>query len=331
MLSRVADSIYWLNRYIERAENTARVIDVNLHLALDTPGAGRERWEPVVSTTGDRAMFEEHFAEYARENVIRFLVFDPDNPNSILSCLYKARENARSIREIISSEMWEAVNTFYLLVRAQAFGDHEAMIATPHAFLQRCKLSSHTFAGVMEATMSHGEAWNFGRLGRFVERADKTSRILDVKYFVLLPDPSYVGSPLDNIQWAALLRSASALEMYRKRHGRIDPARVAEFLVLDREFPRAMRYCLVCAEESLRAISGSPQATFQNPAERHLGRLRAELDYGHIEEIVAGGVHEFCDDFQGRLNRVGKAISDTFFAAEPLAGAVAPSGSEMAG
>lgn len=329
MLSRVADSIYWLNRYIERAENVARVIDVNLHLALDTPGAGRERWEPVVSTTGDRDIFVEHFGDYTRENVIRFLVFDPDNTNSILSCLYKARENARSIREVVSSEMWEAVNTFYLLVRAQAFGDHETMIATPHAFLERCKVSSHTFAGVMEATMSHGEAWNFGRLGRFVERADKTSRILDVKYFVLLPDPSYVGSPLDNIQWAALLRSASALEMYRKRHGRIDPTRVAEFLVLDREFPRAMRHCLVCAEESLRAISGSPQATFQNPAEQRLGRLRATLDYARIDEIVAEGLHEFCDDFQAQLNGLGEAISETFFAAEPLPGGTVSS--EMAG
>jgi uncharacterized alpha-E superfamily protein len=319
MLSRVADSIYWMNRYIERAENNARFVDVNLLLTLDLPAEFGEQWEPLVSTTGDRAMFEEHFGEYTRENVIQFLSFDPDNPNSILACLHQARENARSIREIISSEMWEQVNRAYLMVRQAAFGERD-YAQVPHAFFTQVKLASHLFAGVMDATMSHGEAWQFGRLGRHLERADKTSRILDVKYFILLPDVTYVGTPFDNIQWSALLRSASALEMYRKRFGRIDPVRVVEFLVLDREFPRAIRFCLAEAEDALHAITGSPRATFQNPAEQRLGRLRAEFDYTGIDEIVAGGVHEYLDAFQARLNRVGEAVFDTFFAlhAEPV-------------
>lgn len=311
MLSRVAESIYWLSRYIERAENTARFVDVTLNISLDQPvGAGQ--WEPLINITGDTPLFVENFGDLEPYNVIRFLALDPDNPNSILSCLHRARENARSVREVISSEMWEQVNRFYLMVQAAAFGDHDLLTA-PHAFFRAVKEASHLFVGITDVTMAHGEAWHFGRFGRLLERADKTSRLLDVKYFILLPDVSYVGGPLDSIQWGALLRSASALEMYRKRYGRIDPTKVAEFLVLDPEFPRAMRYCLCEAENSLRAISGTPSSTFSNAAEQRLGRLRSKLDYTQIEEIVRSGLHEFLDDFQIDLNRVGDAVHDVFF------------------
>jgi uncharacterized alpha-E superfamily protein len=151
-----------------------------------------------------------------------------------------------------------------------------------------------------------------------LERADKTSRILDVKYFLLLPSDADVGTPVDDIQWAAVLKSASAFEMYRKRFRRLHPERVADFLILDREFPRAMHYCLVCAEESLHTISGAPSGTFQNPAEQRLGRLRSELDYAQIDEILAHGLHEFLDAFQAKLNQVGDAITATFFGLSPL-------------
>ena len=161
--------------------------------------------------------------------------------------------------------------------------------------------------------MSHGEAWHFARMGRLVERADKTSRILDVKYYLLLPSVADVGTPLDTIQWAALLKSASALEMYRQTHGRITPTQVADFLILDRRFPRAMHFCLIKAEESLLAITGSRPGTFRNPAEQRLGRLRAELDYANIQEIIDGGLHEFIDGFQTKLNLAGEAIFETFF------------------
>lgn len=316
MLSRVADNIYWLNRYVERAENVSRFVDVNLHLMLDLPSETDRQWEPLVKTTGDRVIFEEDFGEYSRENVIQFLTLDPDYPSSILGCVHRARENARSVREVISSEMWEQVNRFYLMVQKAAFSEFDVM-SEPHRFFTEVKMSGHLFEGIMDATMAHGEAWHFGRLGRFVERADKTSRILDVKYFIILPDVSYVGTPYDNLQWAALLRSASALEMYRKRYGRIDPRRVVEFLVLDAEFPRAIRYCLSRAEESLRAVTGSPPGTFANRAEQLLGRLRAELDFASTDEIVSGGLHEFLDELQRRLNDVGVAIHDSFFAAHP--------------
>jgi uncharacterized alpha-E superfamily protein len=315
MLSRVADAIYWLNRYIERAENVGRFIDVNLHLMLDLPSEANQQWEPLVKTSGDRAIFEENFGEYTRENVIQFLTFDPDYPNSILGCVHRARDNARSVREVISSEMWEQVNRFYLMVRNAAFSDFDVMFE-PHEFFTQVKMAGHLFEGIMDSTMAHGEAWHFGSLGRFLERADKTSRILDVKYFIILPDVSYVGTPYDNLQWAALLRSASALEMYRKSCGRIDPRKVVGFLVLDKKFPRAIRYCVSGAEESLRAITGSAPGTYGNRAEQLLGRLRAELDFSEIEEIVSSGLHEFLDELQANLNDIGVAIHEAFFSAE---------------
>ena len=166
--------------------------------------------------------------------------------------------------------------------------------------------------------MTHGEAWHFCQLGRMLERADKTSRILDVKYFILLPKLADVGTPFDDIQWLALLRSASALEMYRQRHGRILPVNVVKFLVLDREFPRAVLHCLTRANESLHAISGTYTGSFCNPAEQRLGQLRAELAYTQAEEVIASGLHEFVDDLQRRLNLVGDAIHECFFAMRPL-------------
>ena len=316
MLSRVADSIYWMSRYIERAENVARFIDVNLHLMLDLPLGSAEQWQPLVQTTGDLKVFEERYGKATKENVVAFLTFDTDNPNSILFCLRAARENARTVREIISSEMWEQTNKFYLMVREAATDDR--ISDEPHALFTEIKMASHLFVGITDATMSHGEGWHFGRVGRLLERADKTSRILDVKYFILLPAVTDVGTPFDDIQWAAVLKSASAFEMYRKRFGRLTPEHVADFLILDREFPRAMHYCVVKTEESLHAISGAPLGTFQNLAEQRLGRLRSELDYAQIQEIINGGLHEFLDAFQAKLNHVGAAIFSTFFALRPV-------------
>jgi uncharacterized alpha-E superfamily protein len=315
MLSRVAESIFWMSRCIERAENVARFIDVNLNLSLDL-GAGMDgQWAPLVYTTGDHDAFKERFGQITQDSVIHFLAFDGKNSNSILSCLRKARENARTVRDMISSTMWEELNKFYLMVDGAARTGLNLDMS--FEFFNKIKVSSHLLEGVTEATMSHDEAWHFARMGRKVERADKTSRILDVKYYLLLPTAAEVGTPLDTVQWSALLKSASALEMYRKVHGRITPTTVVEFLVLDREFPRAMHFCLLEAEESLLAITGGTSGTFRNPAEQRMGRLRSELDYAHIQEIIAGGLHEFIDNFQVKLNDVGLAIHETFFAMRP--------------
>jgi uncharacterized alpha-E superfamily protein len=313
MLSRVADSIYWLNRYIERAENIARFVDVNLNLSLDSSIGMGQQWKPLVLTTGDLDVFKERYGEATAENVIQFLTFDRDYPNSILSCLQAARENARSIREVISSEMWEEINNFYLMVKDAA---QIGKIDELSSFFAQVKLASHLFSGVMNGTMSHNEGWHFGRIGRLIERADKTARILDVKYFILLPSIGDVGTPLDELQWIALLKSASAYEMYRKCQHRINPNAIAQFLILDREFPRSIQFCLLEAEKSLHHIGGNNIGTWQNPAERALGKLRSELEFITIEEIVELGLHEFLDRVQTQLNEVGKQIFNTFVAVD---------------
>ncbi len=316
MLSRVADSIYWMSRYIERAENVARFIDVNLLMILDLPAGSSEQWAPLVSATGDDAQFKARYGTADRGQVIQFLAFDRENPNSIVSCLRAARENARSVREIISSDMWEQINTFYLMVNAAA----DRGIESAHDFFQQVKQGGHLFEGLTNATLSHGEGWHFCRVGRLLERADKTSRILDVKYFILLPTVSDIGTPFDNIQWAAVLRSTSALEMFRKQYHHISPDNIIDFLVLDREFPRAIHYCLVQAQESLHALSGTPAGTFRNPAEQHLGQLRAELAYIGVQQILHQGLHEFLDTLQTKLNLIGDGIFETFFALRPIGG-----------
>ena len=211
MLSRVADSIYWMSRYIERAENVARFIDVNLNLMLDLPVGSAQQWQPLVDITGDTDEFAKRYGSATQQNVIQFLTFDQENVNSIRSCLRAARENARSVREIISSEMWEQLNQFYLVVNSAA--SKTGRMTDPQELFASVKMSSHLFTGVTDATMTHGEGWHFCRLGRKLERADKTSRILDVKYFLLLPTIADVGTTFDDIQWAAVLRSASAFEM----------------------------------------------------------------------------------------------------------------------
>ncbi len=311
-MSRLADSLYWTGRYVERAENVARFIGVNLNLILDTPLNGHQQWQPLVVTTGDAQDFERRYGEPARDSVIQFLMFDADNPNSIYSSLQKARENARTMREVISSEMWEQLNSFYLMVQGMAHKPG-AGLETLETFCRNVKMLSHLFSGVTDATLSHGEAWHFFNIGRLVERADKTARILDVKYFILLPKVEDVGTPYDDILWTALLKSASASEMYRKKHGRLQPVKVAEFLVLDREFPRSMRHCLIQAEQSLRALTGSAPGTYANLAEQRLGRLKSDLEYADIGGIIAAGLHEYLDAFEAKLNALGDALFTVYF------------------
>jgi uncharacterized alpha-E superfamily protein len=317
MLSRLADSLYWMSRYVERAENVARFIDVNTWLSLDLPTGYQEQWSPLINTTGDHALFSKLYEVASKQNVIHFLTFDTRNPNSIFSAITAARENARLARQYITLEMWEQINRFYLAIqdgaRMQARG-----FAPTQGFFSEVQTASHLFLGTLYATMSHNEGWHFCRLGRLIERADKTSRILDTKYYLLLPSVEAVGSPYDDLMWGAVLRSTSAFEMYRKRFQQISPDRIVEFLVLDREFPRAIHYCLLSAEASLHLITGSPAGTFATPAEQHLGRVCAELNYVQVGEIIKRGLHEFLDDIQVRLNLVGDAVTNSFFALQPV-------------
>src|SRR5215467_10556085 len=258
LLSRVADSLYWMARYIERAENVARFVGVNLHLMLDLPSYEEKQWQPIVDTTGDANVFLERYEQATQETVIEFLAADDKYPNSIFSCIRAARENARSVREIISSEMWEQVNALYLLVRESRGLSPDALPRYFHDVRMACD----QFQGVTDSTMTHNEAWHFIGLGRTLERADKTTRLLDVKYYILLPSLRDVGTPYDEIQWSAVLKSVSGFEMYRKKHGRISPTHLVDFLLFDNEFPRAVRYSIGRADRFLHSITGTPAGTF---------------------------------------------------------------------
>jgi len=315
MLSRVADSIYWMSRSVERAENLARFIDVTLNLMLDLPQHGQDQWQPLVDTTGDHERFTRKYGAATQENVIKFLTFDREYSNSILSCLASARENARAVRETIASEMWEHLNQFYHTVKDAARSD--VAQENPYDFFHEVKMSSHLFKGITDGTMSHNEGWHFAKLGRVLERADKTSRILDVKYFMLNPSVTEIGTSFEDLQWSSVLRSVSGFEMYRKKHHGITPSRVIDFLLLDRFFPRAIHYCVASADESLHAISGTPLGTFCNVAEQRVGQLRAELAYGKIDDIFSRGVHEFIDSLQDKLNFIGDGIYETFTTLRP--------------
>jgi len=309
MLSRVADSLYWLSRYIERAENVARCIDVNLQLQLDLPGEERP-WEPVIQTAGNAVDFFKRYGNASLENVLTFLTLDAENPNSVISCIEKSRENARCVREIISSEMWMVINRFYLKLKDPATAAR--MLDNPHTFYNEVKEFSQLCVGVADGTMSHDEGWHFSRLGRLTERGDQTSRILDVKYFILLPDPGMVGMTLDAVQWTALLKSVSAFEMFRKRYSGVTPQNVSEFLLLSKEFPRSLLFCLTQMEYSLKQIAGG-DTQIGATALRKLGKLQANLEFTTISEVIGTGLHEYIEAFQLKLASVGQAIVHDFF------------------
>jgi uncharacterized alpha-E superfamily protein len=316
MLSRVAESIYWMSRYIERAENLARFVDVTFNLILDQPHNAESQWAPLVFTTGDHEYFEEKYGVANQKNVINFLVFDTDYSSSIISCLSQARENARTVREAISSEAWEQINGYYHMIRHAAA--NASRTQNSPEFFDSIREHSQLFNGILDATLSHASGWHFSNLGRLLERADKTSRILDVKYYTLLPHLADVGTTLDDLQWSSVLRSVSGFETYRKQFHTITIHRVVEFLILDRFFPRAVQFCVEAADNSLHAISGSPQNTYQNPAEQQLGRLKSELAYSDVQSVINRGLHEFIDDLQTKLNEVTGSIHETFFALRPL-------------
>ena len=309
MLSRAAYSIYWMSRYLERAENVARFVSVNIHLMLDMGlEPGNAQWMPLVITSGDHEDFKKRYKESTEENVLYFLTFDEKNPNSVLSCISQARENARTLRDVISSEMWVQINALYLMIRKYS---QQKKVKNLHEFYNQIHLQNFLFAGLMEDTMSHGEGWHFARMGRLMERADKTARILDVKYFLLLPSPGYVDSLYDAIEWAAVLKSANAFEMYRKHYHGINYKDVAHYLIFDATFPRSMKYCINAASRSLDMIT--KDLGIRTRAQGEIEKMLQSFDSTHIENILNNGLHEFIDIFQFNLNVIDEAIYESFF------------------
>jgi uncharacterized alpha-E superfamily protein len=311
MLSRVANTVYWMNRYIERAENYARFMDVNFNLSLESPPDVQQQWKPLVVITGDWPLYESLHTTVDKEKAIFFLGFDSKNPNSIYSCITKARENARSIRPEITKEVWEQINSIYFYMQ-EGLKKKLWKSKDPRNFFKKIKQDCQLLYGIFDATISRNEGWHFGKIGQLIERADKTSRVMDVKYHILLTTPQEIGSPLDLMQWGALLKSVSAYDMYRKTYGKLAAINIAAFLILDKKFPRSMLCCLIHAEQSLKEITGSTDG-FSNEVEKKLGKLRSELEFADINEVFESGLHEYLDEFQRRLNDISTSFYNSFF------------------
>ena len=321
MLSRVADSLYWMSRYAERGENIARILDVNLQLMLDLPKLGPEEmkalWGPVLRSTGDHSDFYAHYKDATSDNVIDFLTLNPKNTNSILNCVTNARENARHVREQISMEMWEEINRMYLAMKSQTL--KKILRQGPYEFFIQVKNASHLFQGITDGTMTHGEDWDFIQVAKYLERADMTTRILDAndEIFIKQPAKSQTGGTL---QWSAILRSCSSHDAYRKFYvAQVEPDKVVEFLILNEFFPRSIRFCAQELNHALRRISGCKEEHFTNLAEKLAGRLVAELNYSALEDIKTVGMHKYMDELQIKLNTIGEAIFQTYLFSPPIA------------
>lgn len=309
MLSRVANSVYWMSRYLERMDNVARFINVNVHLTLDLGMAeASAQWHPLVVTSGDEKDFEARYGKATEKTALRFLTFDEKNPNSILSCINNARENARTVREAIPSDMWEKINELYHFAHRHS---RKQRMTNLQEFYQHIRMCNHLFSGFLEDAMSREEGWHFARMGKMIERADKTARFLDVKYFTLLPRPEDVDTPYDSVQWGAVLKSANAFEMYRKKFHRLNYKDVTTFLIFDPAFPRSLMHCVQTAERSLAGICASIELS--SPAQAEMAKLHQMLASTKIDTILAGGLHEFIDVFQFNLNIVDQSIFTSFF------------------
>ncbi|HTY87191.1 MAG TPA: alpha-E domain-containing protein [Candidatus Acidoferrum sp.] len=316
MLSRVAHSLYWMARYIERAENIARLVDVNLQLLLDLPGLDEKKlvayWLPIVQSTGDEAAFLNLYHKASAPAVTEFLVFQTENPNSILQSICQARENARMVRDQLTLELWEELNRLYLFVRSPQARD--LWRRSPSEFFQEIKSGSLHLVGIINATLVHNEGWWFVQAGQFLERADKTTRILDVRYETL-PERGapLTVNPTNALEWSAVLRSCSAWDAYRTIYGAdVHPRLVAQFLLLNDNFPRSVRFCVTELNRAVRRISGVAEGHFCNDAEKLTGRLLAELQFSTAEEIFDRGLHRYLDETQTRLNDIGDALFRTY-------------------
>ena len=309
MLSRTADHLYWMARYIERAENMARVLDVTYSMSLVPNAAQSESalWLPALEISGNVEAYEEDYDNVNAADVIHYLSMDMNNPSSIYNALRNARENARAVRVAMTSETWENINALWL-----EFDQFRGQDLAQNGLLEFCdwvKARSHLFRGVCFGTMLRDDSFSFVRLGTFIERADNTARLLDVKYHLLLPEEEEVGGAVDYYEWSAVLRSVSAFQAYQKIFSdTIVPWRVAELLVLRRDMPRSLHACLDETNHILDQLSGNRQTECRRLA----GELHARLRFGKMQDIFQKGLHEFLSDFIDSNNLLGAEIQRAF-------------------
>ena len=310
MLSRIAENLFWLGRLVERAEGISRALSVQHASTLE----GDERgitWEPILNSVGQLNLFLEQHPIATPDLVFSYLVFDYENPNSVVSCISKARESARGVRDMISRETWEILNVTYHDITNFSKDDFSEKI---DIFFTLLRDRSHLFHGVTESTMFRGTGYFFMEAGRFIERADQTARILDVKYHIPLKRVEDVGNPVDIYQWRSLLDSVGVYEAYLKNYGtKILPIQVAELLIFNTKIPRSLLFCMKMALNSVKEISNDKDKFFANKSEQKLGKVYYQLAYTNIEEIFFFGLHEYLTNFINDLISIGNQMNHTFF------------------
>lgn len=315
LLSRVADNIYWMSRYIERASNIARFLEVSYQLNLDHSSLDDEQWGPLIEITGDMALFKARYGTPTRDNIMHFLMFNPEYPNSIARCLSTARSIAKGMRETVSDDMFREINALGKLV-PEATREKAHFHTRVFQLCREIKRDAMLIEAMASETIERGQGYHFWRVGRYLERADKTSRLLHVKYFHLLPHLDAVGTPIDDLQWSAVLESMDAKGTYIRTRGLIAPDKVVDLMVLDQGHPRAILFCLNAVLESLYRI------TRDKPEKPHeiLEVLCEKLLALSAKEIIEIGMNEFIDDLQLSFNDVNNAIHTHFISPKAVTG-----------
>ena len=310
LLARHAESVFWMARYVERAENLARILDVQQVFAGDSRDAAT--WRSIIQLNGDDERFSKKYETTDRDSVTHFYVLDEDNPTSIISAVRLARENARMLRPLISTEMWSQINVFYRRLKALTADD-----LSEARFPRLCatvKEACQTHTGITEGTFFRDESWYFYSVGRWLERADQTTRLLDIKYHQLLPRGADIGSAFDVGQWNAVLRSAAAYHAYRRFQTRaMSPATISGFLLQNRAFPRSVALCINDIDRALHEFKSRYGLRGGSVALERVDDLRGELTGRPIEQILALGLHEFLDLLQSILGQLTAAIAQDFF------------------
>ncbi|NVJ59561.1 MAG: alpha-E domain-containing protein [Gammaproteobacteria bacterium] len=306
MLSRVANNLYWLARYLERAENTARLINVNSHLLLDLPKNIKLGWQPIIDILSFRDIFYQNYKEADEKSVVNFMVLDQSNPGSIINSLYFARENARTVREIIPREAWEQINNIYLQVvdnKSDAFTR-----STRYSYLSNIILAHQTITGLLAGTMTHDEAYSFIRMGRNLERGDMSTRLVDVRSASLLPDVDNELRTFKNIQWMGVLKSMTAYQMYRRKvRVRINRDDVLSFLLLEPRFPRSLIHAVEQVEQSIEELPNNKAAT------EKVKQIKSYLLGAEPAKLKQDKLHEFIDRMQQGLIEIDSEVSQSYF------------------
>jgi uncharacterized alpha-E superfamily protein len=308
LLGRTANGLYWMSRYIERAENMARLVDAGMRMALTRNESAADEWTSVVLSSGSEDAFTARHSEFNVSTVSDFLLRDTSNPSSVRSSIETARNNARMVRTAITRDVWESIN--------EAWMSHERMLGNPidardlPKVLDAVKRETALIRGAFHGTMLRNEIFDFSQIGTFVERADNTARILDVKYYVLLPSVSWVGSSMDNYQWESILRSVSAHRSYRWVYDEYKPTNIADYLILNARMPRSLAFCY-------RGIAASLNQLEDAYGERHachemVDKMLAKLEVGSIRDVFDTGLHEFLDGFIADNNRLGDQVADAY-------------------